>query len=105
MYGVSVALLVITSFPMFKAATKKEKRMIARERNLYMSENDRKDWVLVPEEENMREPVEVAPAIRVGDFMVRDVEAFLNVERPEIYHIYEMRMKDRNKQTDGDEIW
>jgi hypothetical protein len=37
--------------------------------------------------------------------IVTDVEAFLNVERPEIYHIYEMRMKDRNKQTDGDEIW
>ena len=37
--------------------------------------------------------------------IVTDVEEFLNVERPEIYHIYEMRMKDRNKQTDGDEIW
>lgn len=37
--------------------------------------------------------------------VVTDIEEFLNVERPEIYHIYEMRMKDRNKQTDGDEIW
>ena len=37
--------------------------------------------------------------------VVTDIEAFLNVERPEIYHIYEMRMKDRNKQTDGDEPW
>ena len=37
--------------------------------------------------------------------VVTDVEKFLNVERPEIYHIYERRMKDRNKQTDGDEIW
>lgn len=40
-----------------------------------MCENDMKDWVFVPEEENMCEPVEVAPAIRVGDFMVRDGEA------------------------------
>jgi hypothetical protein len=37
--------------------------------------------------------------------IVTDVEAFLNVERPEIYHIYEMRMKDRNKQTEDDEPW
>lgn len=37
--------------------------------------------------------------------VVTDVEEYLNVERPEIYHIYEMRTKDRNKQTDGDEIW
>lgn len=37
--------------------------------------------------------------------VVTNIEGFLNVERPEIYHIYEMRMKDRNKQTDGDEIW
>ena len=37
--------------------------------------------------------------------VVTDIEAFLNVERPEIYHIYEMRMKDRNKQTEDDEPW
>jgi hypothetical protein len=37
--------------------------------------------------------------------VVTDVEEFLNVERPEIYHIYEMRMKDRNKQTEDDEPW
>jgi hypothetical protein len=37
--------------------------------------------------------------------IVTDVEEFLNVEHPEIYHIYEMRMKDSNKQTDGDEPW
>ena len=37
--------------------------------------------------------------------IVTDVENFLNVERPQIYHIYKMRMKDRNKQTDGDELW
>ena len=37
--------------------------------------------------------------------VVTDVEEFLNVERPQIYHIYEMRMKDRNKQTDGNEPW
>jgi hypothetical protein len=37
--------------------------------------------------------------------VVTDVEEFLNVERPEIYHIYEMRMKDHNKQTEDDEPW
>jgi hypothetical protein len=37
--------------------------------------------------------------------IVTDVEAFLNVERPQIYHIYEMRMKDRNKQTEDEEPW
>lgn len=37
--------------------------------------------------------------------IVTDVEEFLNVERPEIYHIYEMRMKDRNKQTEDGEPW
>ena len=37
--------------------------------------------------------------------VVTDIEEFLNVERPEIYHIYEMRMKDRNNQTDGDSPW
>jgi hypothetical protein len=46
---------------MFKAATKKEKRMIARERNLYMSENDKNDWVFVSEEESEYSPTPLPP--------------------------------------------
>ena len=52
-----------------------------------MSENDMKDWVFVPEEENMCEPVEVAPAIRVGDFMVRDGEAVEYVGEDTVVYI------------------
>lgn len=37
--------------------------------------------------------------------IVTDVEAFLNVERPEIYHIYENCIAYRNKQTDGNKPW
>ena len=43
-----------------------------------MSENDMKDWVFVPEEEPMCEPVEVAPAIRIDDFIV---EGWICVEK------------------------
>ena len=52
-----------------------------------MSENDMKDWVFVPEEENRCEPVEVAPAIRVGDFMVRDGEAVEYVVEDTVVYI------------------
>ena len=52
-----------------------------------MSENDMKDWVFVPEEENRCEPVEVAPAIRVGDFMVRDGEAVEYVGEDTVVYI------------------
>ena len=52
-----------------------------------MCENDMKDWVFVPEEENMCEPVEVAPAIRVGDFMVRDGEAVEYVGEDTVVYI------------------
>ena len=52
-----------------------------------MSENDMKDWVFVPEEENMCEPVEVAPAIRVGDFMVRNGEAVEYVGEDAVVYI------------------
>ena len=34
--------------------------------------------------------------------VVTDIEAFLNVERPEIYHRYEMIMESRNQQTNDD---
>ena len=34
--------------------------------------------------------------------VVTDIEAFLNVERPEIYHRYEMIMESRNQQTNND---
>ena len=34
--------------------------------------------------------------------VVTDIEAFLNVERPEIYHTYEMIMESRNRQTNND---
>ena len=37
--------------------------------------------------------------------IVTDVEAFLNVESPEIYRIYDNRITYSNKQTDGDEPW
>ena len=37
--------------------------------------------------------------------IVTDVEAFLNVESPEIYRIYDNRIAYSNKQTDGDEPW
>ena len=52
-----------------------------------MSENDMKDWVFVPEEEHKCEPVEVAPAIRVGDFMVRDGEAVEYVGEDTVVYI------------------
>ena len=37
--------------------------------------------------------------------VVTDIEAFLNVESPEIYRIYDNRIAYSNKQTDGDEPW
>jgi hypothetical protein len=37
--------------------------------------------------------------------VVNDIEAFLNVERPDIYHQYEKIMEYRNQQTDDDEPW
>ena len=43
-----------------------------------MSENDMKDWVFVPEEENRCEPVEVALAIQLGVNMISE-EGFVDM--------------------------